>query len=402
MIKRRLNLFNILGTNQSCILFGPRGTGKTLLCHEFLKTHEGSHTVIDLLDRDTYQQHLSSPSLFKSMVKTRTADRKSSPESIHTYLIDEIQKLPELLDDVHSLLEEESRSGLRQSRFILTGSSARKLKRGTANLLAGRAIALKLFPLNIVETRISLERALHYGTLPSFYLKDKSPALNLKTYADTYIKEEVYQELLVRNLKGFERFIDLAAQYNGEPINFSKLARLINLTSVTVQSYFEILTDILLTSRLDVWSFSERVKVASAPKYYFFDCGVLNALRGELNASIKPGSYRYGKLFETFLINQILALNNYENREFKPYFWRTQTGIEVDLVLARGPGDTPRAIEFKSSRDVTESELKGLVAFKREFPNSELFCLSQSTAEFKIGDVWVLPWESGIARILES
>jgi predicted AAA+ superfamily ATPase len=402
MVTRKLNLFNILGHNESCILFGPRGTGKTLLCSDFINQLEGPNTVIDLLDRETYQQHLNSPGLFKSIVKTQSSIKQSSPNTLHTYLIDEVQKLPELLDDVHSILEEESRSGLQRSRFILTGSSARKLKRGSANLLAGRAISLKLFPLNISETKISLERALQYGTLPSFYLKDRSPELNLKSYSDTYVREEVYQELLVRNLKGFERFIDLAAQYNGEPINFSKLARLINLTSVTVQSYFEILSDILLTFRLDVWSFSEKIKIASAPKYYFFDCGVLNALRGELNATIKPGSFRYGKLFETFLINQILALNHYDNRDFKPYFWRTQTGSEVDLILARGPGDTPRAIEFKSARDINESDLKGLMAFKREYPNSQLFCLSQSTAEFKIGEILILPWESGIKRVLED
>lgn len=396
MINRYLNLFSILGDFESGILFGPRGTGKSYLCHRFLKDLKGGYTVIDLLDREVYQQHSSSPGLFKSTV----GSIQPTDGCCHTVFVDEVQKLPEILDDVHSLLEEDSRSGQRKVRFLMSGSSARKLKRGSANLLGGRAISLKLFPLHFMELELSLDKSLRFGTLPKYYLQAGSPELHLKSYADTYIREEVFQELLVRKVQGFERFLDVAAQYNGEPVNFTKLGKASGISGVTTQSYFEILTDILLVRRIDVWSYSPRKQMTTAPKYYFFDCGVLNALRGELSLIPKPSTYRYGKLFETFVINQILALNDYGQHDLKAYFWRTQTGQEVDLILARGPADIPRAIEIKSVANIELKDLKGLLAFKQEHPESRLYCLCQTTASYRVGEVDVLPWQEGISKIM--
>ena len=385
----------MLGELESCLLFGPRGTGKSYMCRQFLKDLPGDSTIIDLLDREMYHQHSTSPGLFKSVVR-------SVPQAVHchTFFIDEIQKIPEILDDVHALIEEEFRAGQRKTRFLMSGSSARKLKRGSANLLGGRALCAKLFPLHFTELELDLDRALRFGTLPKYYLQQGSPELHLKSYADTYIREEVFQELLVRKVQGFERFLDVAAQYNGEPVNFTKLGKAAGISGVTTQSYFEILADILLVRRIDVWSYSPRKQMTTSPKYYFFDCGVLNALRGELSLFAKPGTYRYGKLFETFVINQLLALNDYDQHGLKAYFWRTQSGQEVDLILARGPGDTPRAIEIKSESTIEQKDLKGLLAFREEHPQSHLYCLCATTSPYRIGEVEILPWRDGITAIL--
>jgi predicted AAA+ superfamily ATPase len=393
MIKRHLSLINVLGALESCLLLGPRGVGKTVLCHQFIAGLEDKF-VVDLLDRETYQQHVAAPGLFKRAVLSQLKRGR-----VLTVLVDEVQKIPEILDDVHSVLEEQFRSGKREVRFILTGSSARKLKRGSANLLAGRAITLQLHPLSMLEIDIDLERALTIGLLPSFYQSSTKPTRRLRSYADTYIREEVLQEGLVRKGQSFEKFLDFAAQTNSEPVNLARLSKAAGVSGPTIDIFYEVLCDIMLARRIDVWSFSERVKMATSPKYYFFDCGVLNALRGELRMELRPSSYRYGKLFETFLINQILAANDYLENDLKPYFWRTQTGTEIDLILARGPSDAPRAIEIKSEQSPEESDFKALNKFKLEHPEAQLFCLCTTTARYTVGDVNVVPWQEGVTTV---
>lgn len=395
MLKRHLNLFKILGAFESVLLFGPRGVGKTALCHQFLADCSDK-LIVDLLDRETYQQHVAAPGLFK-----RAVLRQLSPARVLTVLVDEVQKIPDILDDVHSILEEQSRAGKREVRFILTGSSTRKLKRGSVNLLAGRAITLYLHPLNVLEIDVDLELALTRGLLPSFYQSPTNPNRRLRSYADTYIREEVLQEGLVRKGQSFEKFIDFAAQSNAEPVNVSKLGRAAGVSGPTIDTFYEVLCDIMLARRIDVWSFSKRVKMATAPKYYFFDCGVLNALRGELNAELRPSSFRYGKLFETLVINQILSVSEYLETDLRPYFWRTQTGAEIDLILASGPGDTPRAIEIKTSQTPEESDFRSLKNFNLEHPDAKLFCLCTTTTKYTIGDVNVVPWKEGIIDVCQ-
>ena len=177
---------------------------------------------------------------------------------------------------------------------------------------------------------------------------------------ETYLKEEVIQELLVRKIDHFMRLLDIAGQVNGEPVNYSSIARDSGVSVKTAQEYFDILVDTLIAFRVDGWSHSVRKQLRHSPKHYFFDCGVLNAVRGELQTELKSGSYRYGKLFETFIVNELIRANDYNETGYRFYHWRTNTGLEVDLVLTRGPQDTPRAIEIKSQSSPGESDLKGL------------------------------------------
>jgi predicted AAA+ superfamily ATPase len=394
MLKRTLNIISTLGESKSCILIGPRGTGKSFLINQLRTTSERPVIFFDLLNRDEYLQLLNSPRFFKEFLYSKRCD------TVTTVIVDEVQKLPELLDDVHAIIEEESRAGKQHFRFILTGSSARKLKRGSANLLAGRALTLKLYPLTFEEVDFSDEQALRFGLLPRFFISKQDIIGELKSYAETYIREEVFQEALVRKIQSFEKFLDLAAQVNGEPVNFSRIGKAAGVSGITIESFFQILTDILLVRRIDVWSFSVKTQIASAPKYIFFDTGVLNALRGELNVPIKPASFRFGKLFETLVINQIHALNEYHRCDFKSYFWRTASGQEVDLILARNPGDAPKAIEIKSSDSVDSSDLTDLLAFKRDNPDAELYCLSRTPRAYSLAGVRILPWRDGVKEIL--
>ncbi|MCI0587387.1 MAG: ATP-binding protein [Planctomycetes bacterium] len=389
MISRLLDLRARLGEGRSAFLFGPRGVGKTTLAREFL-SRQGRSRTVDLLNLDTCRRYLTDPGLFRSEL-----EHEIRPGGRLTVLVDEVQKLPSLLDEVHYLIERHKG----KVRFLLTGSSARKLKRGGANLLAGRAWNLRLHPLCAREVDLDLHRALRFGTLPSVYLEDPSPAPTLKAYVDTYLKEEVFQEALVRRTESFVRFLDVAGQQNGEPANFSRIARDSGVSVKTAQEYFSILVDTLIAFRIDGWSHSVRKQLRQAPKFYLFDCGILNAVRGELEADLKPASFRYGRLFETFLVGEVARLNDYLDRGCRLFYWRTNTGQEVDLVLSRGSSDRPVAVEIKSRPDPQESDVRGLLAFASENPRAELLCLCRTPHAYSFGKVKVLPWKEGLERI---
>jgi predicted AAA+ superfamily ATPase len=390
MLKRDLSLKKGLPPAQSAFLFGPRGTGKTWLCRDFLKGLPAVFAV-DLLDLAVYKQYLRQPALLRRQVEPRLKAGR-----ILTILIDEVQKFPELLDEVHSLVE--AHKG--KVRFLLTGSSARKLRRGGANLLAGRAWTLRLHPLTHREIDVDLDKSLEFGTLPGICLSDVPPTKSLLSYAETYLKEEILQESLLRRTEPFVRFLDVAAQANGEPVNYSAVARDVGVSHTTVEIYFDILVDTLIASRLPGWAYSPRKQLRQAPKYYFFDCGVLNALRGELPSPLSPRTYRYGKLFETFIINEFIRLNDYRDTQWKFYYWRTNTGMEVDLLLQKSPSTPPVAVEIKASEHVEESDLRGLKSFGAENPKARMFCLCQTNVSFRLGDIEVLPWREGVDRML--
>ena len=396
MYRRKLNLPGLLKQGKSAFLFGPRGVGKTVLAQDYLD-HVRHVESIDLLSLDVYRRYVAEPGLFRLEIEQRL--REIPAKDTLTVLVDEVQKLPGLLDEVHSLIERHKG----QVQFLLTGSSARKLKRSGANLLAGRAWTLKLHPLNSQELVLDLRKALTIGTLPGIYQEPQASAKrSLKAYVETYLREEVMQESLIRKIDHFMRLLDVAGQVNGEPLNFTAVARDTGVSVKTAQEYFDILADTLIAFRLDGWSYSVRKQLRQSPKYYFFDCGVLNAVRGELQTELKSGSYRYGKLFETFIVNELIRANDYNESGYRFHYWRTNTGMEVDLVLMRGPTDSPRAVEIKSQASPQESDLKGLMAFASENPKASLFCLCQTPRKYTLGPVQVLPWRKGIVVLLQE
>ena len=396
MYERKLNLIKLLKEKKSAFLFGPRGVGKTVLAQHYL-TRAGHAASIDLLSLDALRRYISEPGLFRLEIEQRLKD--IPPRQTLTVLVDEVQKLPGLLDEVHYLVE--THKG--RVQFLLTGSSARKLKRSGANLLAGRAWTLKLHPLSSQEVEPDLRKALTIGTLPGIYQEAPSSARrSLKAYVETYLKEEVMQELLIRRIDRFIRLLDIAGQVNGEPVNYTSVARDSGVSVKTAQEYFDILVDTLIAFRIDGWSHSVRKQLRQGPKFYFFDCGVLNAVRGELQTELKSGSYRYGKLFETFVVNELIRANDYSETGYRFNYWRTSTGQEVDLVLTRGPQDTPKAIEIKSQSSPGESDLKGLRAFASENNTAELFCLCRTTHKYSLGPIQVLPWQDGIKALLRG
>lgn len=393
MVQRLVNLLDILNKNRSTFLFGPRGTGKTALLRELFSTGLPGE-IINLLHSELFRRYKLNPSQFRKDVERKI---NSQPPPV-TIAVDEVQKIPELLDEVHSLLEEYKG----QLRFILTGSSARKLKRGGANLLAGRALTSRLHPLSMGEIRLELERALTIGTLPGIYLDDQDPLPLLEAYVDTYVREEILQEAIIRKVDPFLRFLDVAAQSNGESLNFAKLARAAAVSPHTVASYFQILEDTMLGALLPPFHFSVRRQIVQSPRFYFFDCGVLNQLRGELRSALKPSSYRFGKLFETFVINELLRANDYRHAGQKLYYWRTSTGMEVALVLSKSPAFPPTAIEIKSDTAPARSDCRGLLAFQQENPKARLLLISRTPKPYNIGEISVLPWDECLPEVFRD
>jgi len=392
MVNRTLDLAKLLKEGHSAFLFGPRGVGKTLLSKQFIRSNQPS-LEIDLLSYELYSRYISQPSLFRKEIEAAI-----EPSQRLTVFIDEIQKLPALLDEIHALIE--SYKG--RIQFLLTGSSARKLKRKGANLLAGRAWTLHLHPFTHQEIVLDLSKALQIGTLPFIYLSEGDAQRSLKAYVETYLKEEIMQEALLRKVDSYIRFLDIAGQMNGEPLNYTSLARDCGVSVKTVQEFISILIDTLLAFRIEGWTHSVRKQLRQSPKIYFFDCGVLNAVRGELGMEAKPGSYIHGKRFETFIILELIRLNDYFENGYKFYYWRTNTGLEVDLVLSRRFSEPPTAIEIKSKSAPTEADLRGLKSFKTENPKATLICLCTTPNKYSLGDVLIYPWLEGIKEIIKG
>ncbi len=390
MTPRLLNLLKLLGNKQSAFLFGPRGVGKTTLAEAYLKK-VGPSLTINLLHDDEFSRYLINPSLLRA--ETNAAIKKYGKVTV---FIDEVQKLPALLDEVHDLIEKN------KINFILTGSSSRKLKRGGANLLGGRAWTLSLHPLTHHEYELDLNRVLQTGTLPKIYFEDPNPERTLKAYVGTYLKEEIQQESQIRNLQGFSRFLEIAAQMNGEPINFTSIGREVGVSGKTVQEYFSILVDTLIVFRIDGWSRSIRKQTLQSPKYYFFDCGVLNALCGELRTELRPSSFRFGKLFETWVVLEIIRLSQYADLDYRLHYWKTNTGLEVDLIIHRGSSRPLVAIEIKSSQNPKSNDLRSLKSFLSEYPNAKPFIFCLTPRPYEMDGIPILPWQEGIKLLLES
>lgn len=398
MIKRFFNPLDLLDKNKSILLFGPRGTGKTALINSLLAELDASQSTrtlqIDLLQGGDFLRYLHSPEHLTKEV-SEIVSKLSQGQRI-VICIDEVQKVPPLLDEVHHLIEKYKNKVV----FLLSGSSARKLKRGGANLLAGRALSYQLFPLSQLEEDLSLSRALQLGTMPGVYLDNSGLEIEtLESYVSTYLREEIQQESLVRGVERFARFLEFAAQNNGQPVNYSKLAKHLGAAPKTVIEYYSILSDTLISTAIPGWSESIKRQLLQAPKHYFFDCGVVNALNGYLRIDLRNGGYVHGNLFETLIVNQLLSANQYCSLGLRFYYWRDKDGREIDLVLARNIFEPVLAIEIKSGVRPSTEDCPGFAPFREEYPRVPLLCVCDTPRGYSEGGIKFLPWKELVTNL---
>ncbi len=369
-----------LPDNRSFFLFGPRQTGKTSL----VRARFGDDCwMVNLLHGEEYARYAKHPAQYRL-----DAAEKIRTGKMQRFILDEVQRIPGLLNEVHALMEMHP-----DRQFILLGSSARKLKRGGANLLAGRAVQRLLFPFTVAELGedFNLDSALRFGTLPPLVGQSDTDKQDiLKAYTETYLREEVQMEGLVRNLGGFYRFLEMAASTSGELLNLSTVARECHLPVRTVQSYYEILEDTLIGFRLQPWLKSERKRMVAHPKFYFFDTGVTNAINRRLAAP--PDPRLTGRLFEQFIVLELHRYLHYGLSEARIFFWRTNTGAEADLVLERH-GELIGAFEIKSATEVSGSDFSGLRAFRNDNPTVPLTVVYRGIQAYRTDEIRVLPWE---------
>jgi predicted AAA+ superfamily ATPase len=359
-----------LVARKSHFLLGPRQTGKTFL----VRASMGKARIYDLLDSRTYLELSREPGRLGQ--ELTEADR--------VVVIDEIQRLPDLLNEVHRLIEE------RGVRFLLTGSSARKLRRGGVNLLGGRARTRYLHPLTSRELGdlFDLAGALSRGSLPSIYFSE-DPRADLDAYAGTYLQQEIVAEGATRNVPAFSRFLRVAALCNGTIVNFTNVASDSQVARTTVYEYFEILKDTLVLRELPAWRKSRKRKPLASSKYYFFDVGVVATLQGR---EFRPGTPEYGEALETYLMHELTAYRDYRSGEPLAY-WRSTSGFEVDFII----GDHT-AVEVKAKRNVSAGDLKSLRALAEEKKLNRLVCVSLERTPRRLGEIRVLP----VSHFLEA
>ncbi len=373
--------------SKSWFLFGPRQTGKSTFVKSLLTPND---LYIDLLPQRNFLNYAKNPGRLKEEI---VANQRYSKK--FTCVIDEVQKIPNLLDEVHALIESTD------VRFILTGSSARKLRRGGANLLAGRAYTYNLFPLTFqeIDKDFHLELALKIGCLPVLWQSDSEDTREfLRSYTETYLKEEVAAEGLVRNIGPFSQFLDIAAVNDGETVNFSNIARECSVSVKTVQQYYQILEDTFLAFKLAPWRRSVRKRLVAQPKYYCFDTGITNALTHNLTEQLNPRVR--GRRFEQFVINQIQAFIHYQRLDYQLFFWRTNHGAEVDLLICRGD-NILCAIEIKSSANIVRERLEGVRSFLTDNPDTRVFVLGHNQNLRQLANnITIMNWDDFIIKEL--
>lgn len=355
--------------SKSFFLFGPRATGKTT----WLKSNFPDCLYIDLLESELYHALLASPERLNTLVPNPYSD---------WIIIDEIQRVPELLNEVHRLIEK------RKLKFILTGSSARKLRAKGVNRLAGRALTRYMHPLTAGElgNDFALETSLDYGHLPSIYT-EANPADYLAAYVQTYLREEVLQEGLTRNLQMFARFLEAASFSQASTLNISEVARDCNANRKLAESYFFILEDLLIGHRVPVFTKRAKRRMAAHPKFFLFDVGVYRAIRpkGPLDS---PGEID-GAALETLVFQELRAVNDLYGLGYQIYYWRTSNSREVDFILYGEKGLI--GIEIKRAANIRNNDLKGLKTFQKDYPMADLLMFYGGEKKITIGDIQVIP-----------
>lgn len=381
-IKRILNID--LPKRQSAFLWGPRKTGKST----YLKERFPNSLIFDFLKSDLFIEILKSPSLIRERILAKDDNILNFP-----IILDEVQKVPQVLDEVHWLIENK---GL---NFILCGSSPRKLKRGQSNLLGGRAWRYEMFPFVTPELKdVDLLLILNHGLIPLHYLQDYNACKkSLKAYVQDYLKEEVFAEGLTRNIPAFSRFFDAFGYSHGEITNYSNIARDCGVSSKTVKEYYQILVDTLLAMRIEpFYKKHSRKLITKAPKYYLFDVGIAGYLTKR--HIVEEKGVEFGRAFEHFLLMEIVAYRSYAERDFEINFWRTKSGLEVDFVLGKGEV----AIEVKGSSRVDKREIVGLITFMEEYAPKRSIIVYNEKEKRIHGKIEIIPWRNFLDKLWEG
>lgn len=351
----------------SLFLWGARQVGKSTLLESLFPDAR----YYDLLKNEEFERLLRRPQLLRE--ELQTFDEKT------LVVIDEVQKIPQLLDEVHWLMVN------RGIRFILCGSSARKLKRVGTNLLGGRALKTTMYPFVSSEIPdFNLIRGINNGMIPRHYMIE-NPTRRLQAYIGIYLDEEIRMEAQLRNLSSFTRFLEVAAQSCGEIVNYTNIAQDCGVSATTVKEYFNILEQTLIGYMIPAFTLSKKRRAIGAPKFYYFDVGVANYLLHRNN--LEPGSADFGHAFEHFLIQELIAYLGYHYSTEKLSYWRTTSGYEVDAIIGEGR----IAIEFKSADEVQSKHTKGLKAFSEDFPDSRLIVVSLDKNRRTMNGVEIIP-----------
>ena len=376
-------------TKQNVFLWGPRKVGKS----SWIKNALPDAIYIDLLKSDVLSEYATKPSLLRERYQ-KPLDRAP----LAPIVIDEIQKCPRLLDEVHWLIENTPR------RFLLTGSSARKLRREHANLLGGRAWRRELRPLTSAEINsatngsFDVERAIIQGLVPSHYLATEWKE-DLRGYVSDYLVEEIAQESAVRNLPAFSDFLRVAAITNAELLNYTNVAREVGVSAKVVRGYFEILEDTLLGFRVAPWSKSKNRRMVETEKFYLFDVGVCNYLARRAPAY---GTPEFGKSFEHFILMELLAYRAYRSPDAEVRFWRTSNQQEVDFII----NDKEMALEIKASPRTDLADCRHLTTLREDGPIKQRILVSfdqvPKTYTDNFGDIRVIPWQDFLARLWQG
>ncbi|MEO5970367.1 MAG: DUF4143 domain-containing protein [Bdellovibrionia bacterium] len=370
---------------QSFFLLGPRGTGKSTWVGE----HYPTALKIDLLNESVFQEFLRNPSSLEAVVEGQKSQ---------TIIIDEVQRLPELLNEVHRMLESKKTGVNRKYQFILTGSSARKLRKSGVNLLAGRAWSKRFFPLTAVELgdRFNLLQSLKFGHLPEVY-SSPDPKSYLKSYVGTYLREEIIQEAVVRNLSSFTKFLESAAFSQGGVVSLQSIARDCGVDAKTVSSYFTVLEDLLIGYRVPVFQKKTKRELTTHPKFYYFDVGVYRTLRRQ--GPLDSADEIEGASVESLVFQELNATITQLDFNYDISFYRTRDKKEVDFILYGESGF--KAIEVKKSDRYRNSDLDSLLIFLDEFPQASAYLFYGGERRLKVSGIDIIPLQEALPILPE-